>query len=88
MKRNTIGLDLAKHVFQVHGIDESDAVIMRRRLRRSEVLGFFKALEPCLVSMEACATSHFWAREILALGHRAASSAARHRSYHRADHTG
>ncbi len=69
MKRITIGLDLAKHVFQVHGIDACDAVIMRRRLRRSEVLDFFKGLGPCLVGMEACATSHFWAREILALGH-------------------
>jgi len=69
MKRITIGLDLAKHVFQVHGIDEFGTVIIRRRLRRSEVLAFFKSLDPCLVGLEACATSHFWARELLALGH-------------------
>jgi len=69
MKRITIGFDLVKHVFQVHGIDGFDAVIIRRRLRRSEVLEFFKAQEPCLIGMEACATAHYWARELPALGH-------------------
>ena len=65
----TIGLDLAKSVFQVHGIDVSDSPVLRRRLRRGQVLGFFRKLPPCLVGMEACATSHYWAREIAALGH-------------------
>lgn len=66
----TIGLDIAKHVFQVHGVDDVGAVVVRRRLRRSEVLAFFEALGPCLVGMEACATAHYWGRSIMALGHR------------------
>ncbi len=65
----TIGVDLAKNVFQVHGVDAEGAVIVRRRLRRGQVLAFFKKQPPCLVGMEACATSHHWAREIEALGH-------------------
>ena len=65
----TIGLDLAKSVFQVHGVDVSGRAVIRRRLRRRQVLPFFKKLAPCLVGMEACATSHYWAREIAALGH-------------------
>ncbi len=65
----TIGLDLAKSVFQVHGVDASGKPIIRRQLRRRQVLAFFKKLPPCLVGMEACATSHYWAREIAALGH-------------------
>jgi transposase len=65
----TIGLDIAKHVFQVHGIDASGNVGLRRRLRRSEVLTFFAKLPPALIGMEACASSHYWARELLALGH-------------------
>lgn len=69
MKISTIGLDLAKSVFQVHGVAAAGAVIVRRKLRRAEVLRFFEGLEPCLVGMEACATAHFWAREIAALGH-------------------
>jgi len=68
-KVSTIGLDLAKHVFQVHGVDERGAVIVRRRLRRSEVLKYFARLEPTIVGMEACSTSHHWARELRALGH-------------------
>ena len=60
MKISTIGLDLAKSVFQVHGVDAAGAVTVRRKLRRAEVLRFFKGLEPCLVGMEACATAHFW----------------------------
>jgi transposase len=68
-KISTIGLDIAKHVFQVHGIDDSGGVLVRRRLRRSEVLNFFARLPPTLVGMEACATSHHWARELSALGH-------------------
>ena len=65
----TIGLDLAKSVFQVHGVDASGEPVIRRQLRRRQVLAFFKKLPPCLVGLEACATSHYWAREIAALGH-------------------
>ncbi len=65
----TIGVDLAKNVFQVHGVDGSGAVVVRRQLRRGQVLPFFKKQPPCLIGMEACATSHHWAREIEALGH-------------------
>src|ERR1700674_1753893 len=67
----TIGLDLAKSVFQVHAIDEAGSVMMRKRLRRSQVLGFFAKVPPCLVGLEACATAHHWARELIALGHEA-----------------
>ena len=69
MEVTTIGLDLAKHVFQVHGIDASGAVVVKRRLRRRELRSFFAGLKPCLVGMEACATAHYWARELRALGH-------------------
>ncbi len=62
MKITTIGLDLAKNVFQVHGIDAAGEVVVRRALRRGQVLSFFSKLEPCLVGMEACGTSHYWAR--------------------------
>ena len=65
----TIGVDLAKNVFQVHGVDAEGAVVVRRQLRRRQVLAFFSKQPPCLVGMEACATSHHWAREIAALGH-------------------
>ena len=65
----TIGVDLAKNVFQVHGVDAEGAVVVRRQLRRRQVLALFKKLPPCLVGMEACATAHYWAREIAALGH-------------------
>ena len=70
MQVATIGLDIAKNVFQVHGIDATEKVVVRRRLRRSQMLAFFKALPPCLVGMEACATAHYWARELTKLGHR------------------
>ena len=65
----TIGLDLAKHVFQVHGVDAEGATVLRKQLRRAQVLGFFSRLRPCLVGLEACATAHYWARELHALGH-------------------
>jgi transposase len=69
MKISTIGLDLAKTVFQVHGVDEAGAVIVAKQLRRSQVLAFFEKLPPCLVGMEACATAHHWSRELQAFGH-------------------
>src|SRR3954452_15733728 len=65
----TIGIDLAKNVFQIHGVDTSGAVVVRRAVRRVQVLRFFEALPRCLVGMEACPTSHYWARAIAALGH-------------------
>src|SRR5947208_8900072 len=65
----TIGLDLAKHVFQVHGIDAEGTTVLRKRLRRNQVLGFFSRLPRCLVGLEACATAQYWARELGALGH-------------------
>ena len=69
MQITTIGLDIAKSVFQVHGIDATEKVVVRKQLRRSQVLAFFKALSACLVGMEACATAHYWAREFTKLGH-------------------
>jgi transposase len=65
----TIGLDIAKSVFQVHGVDAAGNVIVRRQLKRRNVLAFFQKVPPCLVGIEACATSHHWSREIAALGH-------------------
>jgi transposase len=62
-------LDIAKNVFQVHGIDAEEKVVVRKQLRRSQVIAFFKALAPCLIGMEACATAHHWARELAKLGH-------------------
>jgi transposase len=70
MQITTIGLDIAKNVFQVHGIDAAEKVVVRKQLRRSQMLEFFKALAPCLIGMEACATAHYWARELTKLGHR------------------
>lgn len=69
MDITTIGLDLAKTVFQVHGVDASGAVVVRKTLRRSQMLPFFAKLRPCLVGIEACGTSHHWARELIKLGH-------------------
>lgn len=65
----TIGLDLAKSVFQVHGVDASGQVVVRRQIRRSQLLQFFARQPACVVGMEACASSHHWARELIALGH-------------------
>jgi transposase len=65
----TIGLDLAKNVFQVHGVDAAGKVLVRKQLRRAEVVRFFAGLLPCLVGMEACGTAHHWARELTKLGH-------------------
>jgi transposase len=65
----TIGLDIAKSVFQVHGVDASGQVVIRRQLKRRSVLAFFQKLPPCVVGIEACASSHHWSRELKALGH-------------------
>jgi len=69
MQITTLGIDLAKSVFQLHGVDAGGAVVLRKKLRRNAVLDFLSKLEPCLIGMEACATSHHWAREVAALGH-------------------
>ena len=65
----TIGLDIAKNVFQVHGVDADGTVVIRKRVGRVRVLEFFADLPPCRVGMEACATAHQWARELAKLGH-------------------
>ena len=65
----TIGLDIAKSVFQVHGVDAAGQVVVRRQLKRRHVVAFFQKLPPCLVGIEACASSHYWSRELQALGH-------------------
>ena len=67
---SAIGLDIAKSVFQVHGVDANGQLVIRRQLKRRYVLAFFEKLPPCLIGIEACATSHYWARELQALGHR------------------
>jgi transposase len=64
-----VGLDLAKSVLQVHGIDHAGATVVRRRLARSQLLGFFGKLPPCVVGMEACSSAHHWARELTRIGH-------------------
>ena len=69
MEITTIGLDLAKSIFQVHGVDVSGQIVVRRSLRRAQMLLFFARLPSCLVGMEACGTSHYWARELIKLGH-------------------
>ncbi len=69
MQITTIGLDIAKNVFQVHGIDATEKIVVRKQLRRGQVMKFFEALSPCLIGMEACATAHYWARELTKLGH-------------------
>ena len=65
----TIGLDIAKSVFQVHGVDAAGHVVIRRQLKRRYVLAFFQKLPPCLIGIESCASSHYWSRELKALGH-------------------
>ena len=65
----TIGLDIAKHVFQAHGSDAAGQVLFRKRIARGKLIGFLAAQSPCIVAMEACAGAHYWAREISKLGH-------------------
>ena len=69
MQVTTIGVDLAKNIFQVHGIARDEEVVFNRPLRRAQLLPFFTKLEPCLIGMEACSSAHYWARELQALGH-------------------
>ena len=69
MEITTIGLDLAKNVFQVHGINSASEVVVKKTLRRVQMRRFFEQLDPCLVGIEVCGTSHYWAREITKLGH-------------------
>lgn len=69
MEVTTVGLDIAKNVFQVHAIDGVGRVVVRRALKRSQMMSFFSKLEPCLIGIEACGTSHYWGRELAALGH-------------------
>jgi transposase len=70
MTITTIGLDLAKNVFQVHGVDERGVAVLRKQLKRDQVAPFFARLEPCLVGVEACGGAHYWARKLMGLGHR------------------
>ncbi len=69
MNTKRIGIDLAKQVFQVHGVDYQDKVVLRKQLRRNQMLSFFATLSPCLIGMEACGGAHYWARELQKLGH-------------------
>ena len=69
MKITTTGVDLAKSVFQVHGVDARGKVVLRKQLKRKDVVNFFANLEPCLIGMEACGSSHYWARKLTELGH-------------------
>ena len=71
MKMTTIRLDLAKNVFQLHGVDERGRVVLEKPLKRARVLPFFARLEPCLIGMEACGGAHHWAREFKKFGHTA-----------------
>src|SRR6187455_3796474 len=66
---STVGLDLAKYIFQLHGADSAGAVVFRKRLRRGQLLAFLATLPPCTVAMEACGSAHYWGREIAKLGH-------------------
>lgn len=69
MKIETVGLDLAKTLFQVHGVDSQGHIVVRKPLRRAGVLPFFAKLEQCVVGMEACGSSHYWGRQLTKLGH-------------------
>ena len=69
MKITTVGIDLAKNVFQVHGVDRRGRPVVKKCLKRKQMLAFFAQLTPCLVGMEACGGAHYWARELQAQGH-------------------
>jgi transposase len=69
MEITTIGIDLAKQVFQVHGVDKRGQVAIRKQLQRKDIEGSFTKLPPCLIGLEACSSAHFWARRLSELGH-------------------
>jgi len=69
MNVTRIGIDLAKHVFQIHGVDDRGHTVLRRRVSRTQLRPFFAPLRPCLVGVEACGSAHYWARTLTALGH-------------------
>jgi transposase len=69
MKTTTIGINLAKTVFQIYGVDDHGKTVLRKRLDRSKMLEFFVKLSPCLIGMEACGSAHYWARKLTAMGH-------------------
>lgn len=69
MKVTTVGIDLAKNVFQVHGVDEQGKVVIKRQLKRDQIAQFFVNLPACLIGMEACGSAHHWARKLQAMGH-------------------
>ena len=69
MNITAVGIDLAKNVLQVHGVDARERVILRRQLRRDQVTAFFAKLPPCLIGMEACASAHYWGRTLERFGH-------------------
>ncbi len=70
MKVTTVGIDLAKNVFQVHGVDERGKTVLRKQLKRAQVVQFFANLAPCVIGMEACGSAHYWGRKLESLGHR------------------
>ena len=76
MEIRTIGLDLAKQVFQIHGVNEAGDVVVKRRLRRARVISYFASLPACLIGIEACATAHFWGARAALAGTRRAPDAA------------
>lgn len=69
MKITTVGIDLAKNVLQIHGADENGKPVLRKQLKRNQVMTYFANLEPCLIGMEACGSAHYWARQLQSLGH-------------------
>src|SRR6266404_3766023 len=73
-----IGMDTSKHIFQLHGVDSAERPVLRRKLRRSEVLAFFAKLPPTVIGMEACGAAHYWARELRKLGHEVKLMAPQH----------
>jgi len=69
MKATTVGIDLAKNVFQAHGVSEHGKVALKKQFKRHQVIEFFANLQPCLIGMEACGSAHHWARKLQAMGH-------------------
>ena len=69
MNVKRIGIDLAKQVFQLHGVDYNEKVVLKKQLQRTKMLAYFQSLPPCLIGMEACGSAHYWARELQKLGH-------------------